>query len=54
MSSAPPPIIDEKAVEALAAVAGLEVPAVCMPGVVENLALLAEHARRLEDEESLA
>lgn len=39
-----PPPFD---VETLARLAGLELPPECVAGVAENLALLAEHARRL-------
>jgi len=31
-----------------AAALGLELPAECLPGVIENLRLLAEHAARLD------
>jgi len=39
--------IAEDAIPAMAAMIDLSVPAACLPGVVANLRLLAEHTARL-------
>ena len=47
--SYPQPMTDVAIVEAARALLDLEIPPECLPGVRANLALLAEHARRVGD-----
>jgi len=41
-------LADPDVVAALAATVGIDLPKACVPGVAANLALLAEHAGRLD------